>query len=140
MSTTVLRFNEQTQLFNQLDLMVVACLSMAVIRARHPELDVVRAQWDDAVRFHAPGVLELSLDEPATKPALREKLIAVFRDVESDLLACGDTVPLARIRADCKVSGVHFERPYPTRHLLLTVRGLLQLLGHVDPRSPSQQP
>lgn len=103
-------------------------MATSLMRARHSDLDAVRSQWERAIELQAPGVLDLRLTEYCGDAVTRERLVAVLEEVESVLVAFGERVPLTHLKQICKVPGLLFEGPFPTRHLLAAVRCLLELV------------
>lgn len=131
MGTSLLRVNDRHAEFNDSDLLVVARMVVSAIRNSDCQsLFAVAETWTRAIEGHAPGVVDLPVQEFASDAVVRQCLASLLDNLESSLSEWGDEVPLTYLKMNCQVPGVVFERPYPTHHLVGATRRLRELISH----------
>lgn len=131
MAKSIQTVNGHHATFNDLDLLlVIRMLLSSMTEGDKKKLTPTVEVWENAIAMHAPGVIDLRVQEWANDEEARIPLITLFANLESSLGDWGDEIPLVHLKEDCRIPGVVFEGPYPTRHLAGAACQLRQLLAH----------
>ncbi len=122
----------QSEVFNDLDLLVILCL-LEETAQRQPSVDSaiqrVRQHWVDCRQLYAPGTIDLCLTELAGAPGGNAAFLSLLGEVESELGRFGNKIAAEILNTRCHVRGVRFH-DYDVRFLqgaLTRLRNLMDV-------------
>ena len=135
--TSYLEFEDRIEAFDDVDLLAVLSFMLHAMRARPTRTDLIKG-LGFAIDTHAPGVVQLPLEEHLEEQEARTQFADALRDVLLQLQAMGEEVPLELLRERCHIPGVRFARDYPAQRLIDVVARLESL--PVGDQPPTEQP
>lgn len=130
MAKSIQTVNGHDATFNDVDLLVVVRMVLSsMTEAKKRKLATTVETLEGVLAMHAPGVVDLRMQDWVNDGETRSTLISLLANIETSLSEWGDAVPLAHLKEECRIPGVIFEEPYPTRLLAEAARQLRQLIA-----------
>lgn len=130
MAKSIQRVADRSEAFDDVDLLLVVRLLLSLLD--HPggkAFVEIRSTWEALLRLHAPGTIDLGLEDLVANAARRDQLSLLLDKTEDRLQQWGEAIPHSYLKRECQIDGVIFEESYPTRYLISTVRRLRGLVG-----------
>ena len=127
MGTSYVSFQDRCEAFNDSDLLMVLRLASNSMGQRGVLAELANA-WEEAIRNHAPGVVDVPLGNLAEQSTERGQLAALLLELETEVSNFGDFVPLPYLREHCNMRGIRYLAGYPTSRIVAAIKRLRDLL------------
>lgn len=125
----------QHEMFHDTTLLNVAQMIVAKWRcgtAPCHELSRYLVKWHRQWEYHAPGVVDIQLEEIYEHEPAKVELLNLLEQVEAYLIALGPSIPKEVMRAKWPISGVAYTGDQDTAQFLDVVQRLKHLLKPED--------